>query len=962
MLGALRERCARIRAFFRTSDLDRDFEEELQSHVAMLTEDNLRRGLTPEAARRAALIRVGGAASLHERHREARGLPAFETLLHDLRFASRLLVKDRWFTAAVVVALALGVGVNTTVFTVINGWNLRDLPVDEPGRVTHLGTRDANGRPRGVSYPDFLDWRNGLRAFTGLAAYADTSMILGVAGRPADHLAGCFVSANAFSALRERPIVGRDFRPEDDRPGAAPVIIIGHDVWTERFGADPSAIGRTIRVNGAPATIVGVMPPGFMFPYLAEIWQPIAQMPDLAAQPRDARGIGVFGRLADGVTPAGARAELSAFGTALAAQFPATNHGVQGTVTRFTEQYFGSITDGPPLILMVAVGFVLLIACANAANLLLARAASRAPEIALRRALGASRGRIVRQLFVESLLLAALAGVFGFLLAWPLTRAIAAETADFGLPYWARITFDGRVFTFVAAICVATALCFGVAPAWKLSRAGTAERLRDAARTTSEGPRSRRWMSGLLVGEIALSVILLAQRRPADSERTGAVRGGSSDRCVEPRDRAPLAAAGTVRHSARADRLLRAAGAAARLHSLDVIGRNRDGPAVLRRHEARRGARQRSRPGCGRHAIGSDARDWIAVLRDAWIVPSARALVRSTRRPSRAGDRHRERAVRDGVLAGARCDRTTHPSDRQRIGPYPIGSVDHRRHRTGRSACAGKGGGPCRLPAVACPSERDRAGDDAGQGITASVSLVREEVRALDADVPLYDISTLERLSQQSRWIQRAVSSSSRPVRFHRDAAARRWTLRRHDVQRVAAHVRDRDTDGARAQRLQVAWLFSGARSCTLASGSQSGGRRGRDGQVLRGGLVQTNPLDPFTFAIVVVLLAVVAVVACLAPTWRASALDLSCIGGNDRSILIEGATAPSAGESTCGVGRCASSSGFAPGSSWRHVLAPHTTGSRRARNWRRRRRRVRLVDVGGHRLHIWCTGVGGRR
>lgn len=158
----------------------------------------------------------------------------------------RLLIKDRWFTAAVVVALALGVGVNTTVFTVINGWNLRDLPVDEPGRLMHLGTRDAQGRLRGVSYLDFLDWRDGLRAFTGLAAYADTSMNLGVEGHSADHLAGCFMSANAFSALRERPIVGRDFRPEDDRPGAAPVIIIGHGVWAERFGADTSAIGRTM--------------------------------------------------------------------------------------------------------------------------------------------------------------------------------------------------------------------------------------------------------------------------------------------------------------------------------------------------------------------------------------------------------------------------------------------------------------------------------------------------------------------------------------------------------------------------------------------------------------------------------------------------------------------------------------------------------------------------------------------
>jgi hypothetical protein len=197
----------------------------------------------------------------------------------------------------------------------------------------HLGTRDPEGRLRGVSYPDFLDWRAGLRAFSGLAAYAETSMNIAVEGHPADHLAVCFMSANAFSVLRERPIMGRDFRPEDDRPGAAPVVIIAHRVWVERFATAASAIGRTIRVNGAPATIVGVMPPDFMFPSRAEMWQPIAQMQGLAAQPRDARAISVFGRLADGVTLAEARAQLSAVGTALAAQFPATNRGVQGGVT-----------------------------------------------------------------------------------------------------------------------------------------------------------------------------------------------------------------------------------------------------------------------------------------------------------------------------------------------------------------------------------------------------------------------------------------------------------------------------------------------------------------------------------------------------------------------------------------------------------------------------------------------------
>ena len=368
------------------------------------------------------------------------------------------------------------------------------------------------------------------------------------------------------------------------------MIIIGHGVWTERFGADPSAIGRTMRVNGAPATIIGVMPPGFRFPYLAEVWQPLAQMPDLTAQPRDARAIDVFGRLADGVTLAQARAELSALAAALAGQFPASNQGIDGTVVKFTEQYFGSITDGPPLIVMVAVGFVLLIACANAANLLLARAASRAPEISLRRALGASRGRIVRQLFVESLLLAGFAGVFGLLVAWPLTRAIATETADFDLPYWAHITFDGRVFGFVATICVGTAMVFGLAPAWKLSRSGAAERLREAARTTSRGQRSQRWMRGLLVCEIALSVILLAS---AGLLIRSARVLYAADQAIDVSNLLTARLSlppGTVRLPTRANRLLRSAGVAARLHSVDRIGGNRDSVAVLRRHEARRGA------------------------------------------------------------------------------------------------------------------------------------------------------------------------------------------------------------------------------------------------------------------------------------------------------------------------------------------------------------------------------------
>lgn len=873
MLDALSEWWARIRAVIRGSDLDRDFEEELQSHIAMLTEDNVRRGMAPEQARRAAVIRVGGAASLHQRHREARGLPAFETLWHDLRFASRLLIRDRWFTAAVVVALALGIGVNTTVFTVINGWNLRDLPVDEPDRVMRLETRDAQGRDRAVSYLDFLDWRRGLRAFTGLAAYAEASMNVAVEGHPADHLAGCFMSANAFSLLRERPIVGRDFRPEDDRPGAAPVVIIGHGVWVERFAAATSTIGQTIRVNGAPATIVGVMPPDFMFPSRAEIWQPLAQMQGLAAQPRDARAIDVFGRLADGVPLAEARAQLSAVGTALAAQFPATNQGVQGTVTRFLEP---AIPNGPPVILLVAVGFVLLIACANAANLLLARATSRLPEISMRRALGASRGRIVGQLFVESLLLAALAGVCGLLLAWPLTRAIAVDTADFGLPYWMRITFDGRVFGFVAAICVTTALVFGLAPAWRLSRAAAAEKLGDRARIMGEGPRSGRWMSGLLVAEIALSVSLLAS-------------------------------AGLLIQSARA---LYAADQAIDVSHL-VIARVSLPPVSYGTPQERIAfyeqleQRLTSIPSMSSAAIGTALPFFGATRRDVALDSDLDPLAAGTRsaqtlaigsryfetlglslQRGRPFDAHDGRPGQETVIVNERFVAAylpQHDAIGRRIRLIETGSA---RASSPPLTIVGIAPNLRHVPATdvrpvvylpwrAHPAETMQVLMRSGGNTAAAVSLVREEVRALDADVPLYNISTLERLSQQSRWIPRAVSSllglfASIATLL---SAMGLYAVTTYSISRRTSEIGIRMALGA--QRTQVAWLFLKGTLVHVGLGLTIGVAGGvAMGQILRGVLVRTNPLDPYTFAGVVVLLALVAMFACLAPTWRASALD----------------------------------------------------------------------------------------
>jgi putative ABC transport system permease protein len=435
------------------------------------------------------------------------------TVGNDLRFALRLLVKDRWFTCATVMALALGIGVNTTVFTILNGMNLTDLPVERADQIMHLDTTDQRGRRQGVSYADFLDWQRTAGTITGLAAYtgaALSTMNVGEELRPAERLQGTFISTNAFAILRKQPILGRDFRAEDEQPGASPVAILAHAGWMDRYGADPSVIGRSIRINGVPTTVIGVMPQGFRFPVLADLWQPLGLVPGLTTQPRDARGLGVFGRLDDHATLEQARAELTTIAAALSAQYPATNRDVRATVVTFRERYMGRLTAAEPMMMMCAVGFVLLIACVNAANLLLARSAQRRREISLRAALGASRGRIIRQLLIESAVIAALAGLCGLALAVSGMRLFTTETGDLNLPYWVQFNFAPRVFAFVAVISMATALLFGVAPAWQLAKTTAHDVLKEGGRGGPGSVRTRRWTSTLVVAELALTIVLLA--------------------------------------------------------------------------------------------------------------------------------------------------------------------------------------------------------------------------------------------------------------------------------------------------------------------------------------------------------------------------------------------------------------------------------------------------------------------
>jgi putative ABC transport system permease protein len=433
------------------------------------------------------------------------------SLLQDLRFALRRLVKDRWFTLAAIAALALGIGANSAVFTLVNAVLLRGLPFDEPERIVWIDTQDARGRRSGVSPDDFEDWAPASRTFTGMTLVQTGTMIISADDRLPESYSGGFISANAFELIGVDPVLGRGFVAADDAGDAAPVALISGGVWRSRYASDPNVIGKAVSINALPATIVGIMPDGFKWPFQHEVWVPIAHLPpQLRNRGRQVRGYVAYGRLADGVTIDQARSEMANIAAQLAQQHPDTNKDITAVVTPFLDRLVGSQIKTIFWSLMGAVAFVLLIACSNVANLLLARAAHRTREIAVRVSLGATRLRIVRQLLVESVLLAFISGVVGLGFAIVLIRWFDGETQNIGKPYWMTFTLDPSVFAFIAAVCLLTGILFGIAPAAHISKTNVNEVLKEGGRSGSGGVRARRWTTALIVAQLALTLVLLA--------------------------------------------------------------------------------------------------------------------------------------------------------------------------------------------------------------------------------------------------------------------------------------------------------------------------------------------------------------------------------------------------------------------------------------------------------------------
>jgi predicted permease len=493
----------------RRSRVEREMEEELRLHLRSRADDLERQGLPRAEAERQASMEFGGYQRYKEECREALGARLLGELIADGRYGLRQLRRNPGFTAVAIITLALGIGANSAIFSVVNGVLLNPLPYPQPDQLVTLHESKPNFPTGSISYPNFLDWQRENHTFSSMAVARHDSFTLTGVG-DAEQVSAEFISSNFFSLLGVKPVVGRTFTPEEDRKGAGPVALISEGLWKRKFGSAQDVVGKSITLDGNGFTVVGVIPASFDLLLQAfsvkDVYVPIMQWDNSLLTDRSA-GLSIhgIGRLKPGVTVEQARADMAVITRNLAAAYPDANKGISATIVPLKQEMVGDIRPYL-LVLLAAVGFVLLIACVNVANLLLARSTGRTQEFAIRAALGAGQGRVIRQLLTESVLLAMAGGGLGLLLASWGTRA-ALGVLPTALPRAQEIGLDTRVLTFTALVSLLAGIFFGLAPALKTSKPDLHETLKEGGRGAS-GARHR--VHGVFVAvEMAMAVVLL---------------------------------------------------------------------------------------------------------------------------------------------------------------------------------------------------------------------------------------------------------------------------------------------------------------------------------------------------------------------------------------------------------------------------------------------------------------------
>jgi predicted permease len=520
MLDLFRQSWNRVLAIFRRTPLDADVDAEIACHIEAAIEENLSRGLGPEEARRQALVRFGGVARAMEQHRESRGLPALEILYQDLRFSLRTLRRDRSLAFLVIAVLALGIGANVAVFSVVNAILLRPLPFRDPSRLVWFAANEGKGGLSDQTYTvaafeEFQRHNQSFQHVTGYQTFFNSIQYkLTGKGDPLP-IVGVQVAGNFFPMLGVEPLLGRLFSPDECRRGGRAVALLSHQFWERQFAGDPSIVGRTISIDAAPAditgpvTVIGVLPASFDF---GAVFSPGMKVDFYVPAYMDfwrtwGNTLAIIGRLKPGVSLGQSQAETSLLFPQLRAAHRDWFSDYKSLLSGLQDRVSGKLRRSL-VVLWCAVGLILLIVCVNVSNLLLARAMARGKEFAMRTALGAGRGRLIRQSLTESLLLSGAGALLGLAVAWAITFYLARQN-QMTLPLLSTVRVDGAAFVWTALISTVAGAVFGLAPALRVSGGNLQETLKDGGAGMSHGRRHERLRSALVIAEVALACVLL---------------------------------------------------------------------------------------------------------------------------------------------------------------------------------------------------------------------------------------------------------------------------------------------------------------------------------------------------------------------------------------------------------------------------------------------------------------------
>jgi putative ABC transport system permease protein len=805
-------------------------------------------------------------------------------VLQDLRYAFKLLARDRGFTLVAALALALGIAATTSLITVVNAVILRGLPLADSERLVAITMRDPRNRQLAMSYPDFDDWQRASRSFSGM-----TAMLLPVAFSVSDesHLPeqfwGPFTTANLFKVIGQRPFLGRDFTPEDDRPGAPPVVILGYGIWQTRYGGDPAVIGRTLRINGLRPTVIGVMGRDMKFPPNSDLWMPLGQTNTGRVEGRGVRSFSVIARLAESVTLEQARAEIRNLAQETARAYPQSNQDLVPEVVTYQEQANGPQTTVVYWSLLGAASFVLLIACANVANLLLARSIHRAREVGIRVALGASRWRIVRQLLVESVSLAGVGGVLSLPLVMLGVRLFDWMTQDAGRPYYVTYAIDPWVFAIVAAICLAVGIGFGLAPAWHSAKTDVNASIKEGIGSSSSSRPQRNWVAMMTVSQVALAVVLLSGTglllRSVVNQYELSV-GLQTSHVIAMQFPLPGG-----KYPTSADRLLFMRRVDERLvqtNAIEVASTTTNAPlgggAVVEFSiDGRQTGTAERAPLMTMLAIGSR---YFEVLQSPLL--RGRSFTEIDGLPGRDVAIVNQRFA-DMYLAGVdpighSIKLSQNPSIRTSSGTPAsaltiVGVSQTIRQRNTREL------EPDAVvyvprPAVA-QSNRATLLVRTARNEAETTAVLREELRALDPDMPIFNVRTLETDLANQRWPLIVIGST-----FGLFAgiglvlsAVGLFGLTSYSVAKRMKEIALRIALGALPG--SVLWLLFGRVVAQVMIGLALGVAGAFAlGQVLQGMLVQTSATDPLVLAAVSLVLLVVAIVTCIVPARRATRIQ----------------------------------------------------------------------------------------